>query len=363
VTERVCVDGEPVTLDEMEAAAARITPLRPEIDFSYFEAITTIAFLVFAARGVDVAVLETGLGGRFDATNVTRPDATVIASISLDHRRLLGDTVEEILLEKLGITRPGVPLLIGTLPERLEAIARERGKRDGFTVETAAALAHVDVARAGAHGTDLSVRTAARDYGEVRVPFGGAHQVTNAVLALSAAERVAGPLERVREGLANAYMPGRFERFEIDGKTYVLDVAHNEAALETSLAQIGTLGGRERTTLVFGLMRRKELFDVPRRALEAASRIYLAIPTDGRLKAPEANEPHELLAQYLFRHLTDARADVILWNRRSPGDDTWRRLADALASPANPAEVVLVTGSHHVVEEFGRALFERGGGG
>jgi hypothetical protein len=108
-------------------------------------------------------------------------------------------------------------------------------------------------------------------------------------------------------------------------------------------------------------MRRKELFDVPRRALEAAARVYLTVPVDGRLNAPDANEPHELLAQYVFMHLTDSRTDVILWNRGSSHGDHWRRLVDALAQPSNPAEVILVAGSHHVVEEFAKALFAGGG--
>jgi dihydrofolate synthase/folylpolyglutamate synthase len=361
VTERVCVDDEPVGLDEMEAAAARVAPLYGSVEFSYFEAITAIAFLVFAERGVDVAVLETGLGGRFDATNVTDPEVTVITSIALDHRRLLGDTEEEIVREKLGITRPGVPLLVGPLSDSLLAIVGEKARRDGFPVVTHGELADVDVARSRPDGTDIRLRTPRCDYGDVTIPFGGPHQVTNAMLAVGAAERLVGGLTRLREGLAGAYMPGRFERFEVGGKTYVLDVAHNEAALGASLSLVGALAPRARTALVLGLMRRKELFDVPRRALEAAARVYLTVPVDGRLNAPDANEPHELLAQYVFMHLTDSRTDVILWNRGSSHGDHWRRLVDALAQPSNPAEVILVAGSHHVVEEFAKALFAGGG--
>ena len=119
VTERVSVDGAPVSVDEMEAAAGRVAALRDELTFSYFEALTAIAFLIFADLGVDYAVLETGLGGRFDATNAVEPVVTVITGISLDHRRILGDSEEEILREKLGITRRGVPLLIGKMSPQL----------------------------------------------------------------------------------------------------------------------------------------------------------------------------------------------------------------------------------------------------
>ena len=110
VTERIWVQGELISLERMEALASRIVPLYASVPFSYFEAITAIAFLEFAERGIDYAVLEVGLGGRFDATNVVDPVLTILTNISIDHRRLLGDSEEEILREKLGITRPGIPL-------------------------------------------------------------------------------------------------------------------------------------------------------------------------------------------------------------------------------------------------------------
>ena len=113
VNERIYVDGSPVPLESMEAAASRIVPFHKAIGYSYFEALTAIAFQIFAENGVELAVLETGLGGRFDATNVVEPVLTLLTGISLDHRRILGDSEEEILREKLGITRPGVPLVCG----------------------------------------------------------------------------------------------------------------------------------------------------------------------------------------------------------------------------------------------------------
>src|SRR5688572_16242424 len=132
VAERIAIDGDVVTLDELESAAVRIAPLREDIPYSYFEALTAIAFLLFAERGVEVAALEVGLGGRFDATNIVDPVASIITSISLDHRRILGDTEEAILGEKLGVSRPGRPLLIGALKPGLMDIVRARAERDGF---------------------------------------------------------------------------------------------------------------------------------------------------------------------------------------------------------------------------------------
>ncbi len=359
VNERVSVDGGPIALEVMEAAAARIAPLYDDIGFSYFEALTAIAFLVFADCGVDIAVLETGLGGRFDATNVTDPEVTVVTSISLDHRRILGDTEEEILREKLGITRRGVPLLVGDLNPGLLTRTREKAGRDGFPVVTLGELAEVETLARHLDTTDIRLRTPLADYGDVTVPFGGAHQVANAVLAVGAAERVCGRLCNLRGGLSGAYLPGRFERFELAGKSFVLDVAHNEAALSAAFELLQATAPREQSAVVLGLMRRKELDEVPRRIIAAADRYYLISPTGGRVGPPDAHEPQELLERYMFSHLSDARADVILWHRASADDDHWGRLVDVLAHPSNPSRVILVTGSHHVVEEFGRALFAK----
>ena len=226
VNERIAVGGEPVPLEEMEKAAQEIAPLHGEIGFSYFEALTAIAFLLFARRGVDVAVLETGLGGRFDATNVTQPLVTVLTSVALDHRRILGDTEEEILREKLGIVRRGVPLLVGEFTPALRAMIEQKASREGApfsgleelgTITPINPVDRVDppdrlnrVDRAG--GTRARISTPSGDYGEVELPFAGAHQRINTLLSIAAAERVVGRLSRVGEGLSRAYLPGRFER-------------------------------------------------------------------------------------------------------------------------------------------------------
>lgn len=356
-SERVAVNGEPVTVAEMEEAAARVVPLHEEIDFSYFEAITAIAFLIFARRGIDVAVLETGLGGRFDATNVTSPEATVITSISLDHRRLLGDTEEEILREKLGITRPGVPLLIGPLAPGLEAAARERGRRDGFPVRSGDEVGTARTVAVHLDRTDVELATPRADYGVVTVPFAGPHQVFNVVLAVGAAEHVAGGrLDGVAGALAGTHLPGRFEVVPDGATTFVLDVAHNEGGLNRVFEHLAATSPREQTAVVFGLLRRKELFEAPRHMVAAASRIHLVTALDDG----SAYEPHELLARHLFRPSAGAAVDVILWNRGTGGEVVTRRMVDGLRSGPGHRRVVVVTGSHHVVDAVGRIVHSQG---
>jgi len=354
VTERVCVNGESATIDEMEEAAARIAPLREEVQFSYFEALTAIAFLVFQKRGIDVAVLETGLGGRFDATNTVDPEVSVITSISLDHRRILGDSREEIFREKLGITRPGVPLLLGGLGESLEKTAREKSSRDSFPLVLPGDIAEFAELDADRETTRVKIKTGLADYGEVQLPFPGRHQVINAVLAVGAAEKIIGKISDLPSGLEKAYLPGRFERVERNGKTFVLDVAHNEDALTAVLDTFSRRSPREHNALVLGLMRRKELFEFPRRIPEAVGSVYL-ISTESE----DAFTAAELSQKFFVNHLNERDFNVMLWDREDESDDHWLRLLDHLCRPAASCKEILVTGSHHVVEQFGRRLFAR----
>jgi dihydrofolate synthase/folylpolyglutamate synthase len=360
-------------MDEMEQVAARIVALRDELTFSYFEAITAIAFLIFAARGVDYAVLETGLGGRFDATNAVEPVLSVITGISLDHRRILGDSEEEILREKMGITRRGVPLLVGGLKPGLQEIVMEKAFRDGFPVVAVEDLGSVRGNRAGPENAAVFLRTPSADYGRVKLPYPGEHQGGNALLAVGAAERVAGPLKQVPEALSHAYLPGRFETVEphenwtadtrwaspaTGNKKFILDVAHNDEALVAAIDQLSRHSSREENALVLGLMRRKELFEFPRRIGAAVGRVYVVSPDDG-----DAMAPAELAVKYLNSCFRNSGTDVMLCNKPAPaglGYDYWMQLISHLIHPDNPCTRVLVTGSHHVVDQFGRRLYAPG---
>jgi dihydrofolate synthase/folylpolyglutamate synthase len=352
VTERIRVDGEAVSLEEMETAAARIVPLYEDIGYSYFEALTAIAFVTFANRRVDFAVLETGLGGRFDATNVVEPDVSVLTSIGLDHRRILGDTAEEILREKLGVTRSGVPLLTGHLDPHLDGIVEDRARRDGIPRRRLEELGVIDAEPMSFDGTRARVRTALADYGVLSLPYCGRHQLSNAILAIGAAETIAGRLERLGE-TAWARMPARFEVVPVDGKKVILDVAHNDDALINVVQTLSSLSPRGRNAVVLGLLARKELDRFPREVPRHARRLHLINPV------PEES----LAAPNLFERMGGASLgnsglEVVLEGTFDE-EQAWGRFVAKLLGERYESEVILVTGSHRTVEQFGRHLRKR----
>jgi len=358
VAERISVDGEFVSVDELEAAAARISSLRDDIPYSYFEALTAIGFLIFAERGVEVAALEVGLGGRFDATNIVSPVASVITSISLDHRRILGDTEEAILGEKLGITRPGVPLFVGPLQPHLMEIVRARGARDGFPVREPGDIGEAAIVHESLGGLDVDLRTARAGYGRIRVPFAGSHQAANLLLAVGAAEMVLPRLDHVRDGVEHAFIAGRFQCIRRGDRTFILDIGHNEEALRATADHLAAFAPRDQTLLVFGLLRRKELFDAPVHLLRAAGTICLVEPESEPGSNDTAFAPHELLQHFFLRHLPDGATNVMLWNRRHDRDDSLARLARRLDGKGDPYSIVAAVGSHRVVQDFGRWIWD-----
>jgi dihydrofolate synthase/folylpolyglutamate synthase len=353
VGERICIDNVPVSIDMMERAAARIVPLHERIRFSYFEALTAIAFLVFAEAGVEIAVLETGLGGRFDATNIVDASVSVLTSISLDHRRLLGDTEEEILREKLGISRPGVPLLVGALAPELADIVRGKADRENIPLRLSASLGRADLESMSFEGMRAAIRTPAKDYGLVRLPFIGDHQRTNALLSIAAAELLLRDVGNLDAAYESAYLPGRFEVMRAADKTLVLDVAHNDGALAATVDTLIRLSPPAKNAMILGMLTRKELLSFPEKARSCFSRMWLIQPDD-----EDAAPAPLLLGRFGLANIRDRRLDVQL-ERRFESEGQWNHFLDRVLAPSNPSEAILVTGSHRTVEAFGRRVVSR----
>lgn len=284
--ERVRVNGVQLTPAELMAYVAELDPLVAVLEAehpgeapSFFEVMTAMAFLHFARRRCDVAVIEVGLGGRLDATNVVLPEVAVITSIGLDHCEYLGDTLAAIAGEKAGIIKPGVPVIMGLLPGEAEEVVRRI---------------------AGERGAPL--RAVRDEFGEEvgnypKTVLEGEFQRRNAATATLVSRELAGRFglgeRHLVEGLARVRWPGRWQRRRLaDGRLLVLDASHNPegaAALEPLLADLAARGGRKPVVItgVLGVERARALLGVVARHARA---IHLVRPAQARALAYEELE-------------------------------------------------------------------------
>lgn len=284
--ERVQVDGVPLTEAEIMGYVAELEPLVAKLERaapgeapSFFELMTAMAFLQFARRGCDAAVVEVGLGGRLDATNIVTPAVSVITSIGLDHCEMLGDTLGAIAREKAGIIKQGVPVVMGCLPAEAETVVR------AVAAERGAPL--------------VSVR---EEFGEDVATYPGTvlegdFQRRNAATATLAARVVAGRLglaqTHIDAGLANVSWPGRWQRTRLaDGRLLVLDASHNpEGAqvLDGLLVKLVAETGRAPVVItgVLGAARARPLLEVIGRH---AREIHLVRPQQARASTFEELE-------------------------------------------------------------------------
>ena len=221
--ERFAVDGRPVpaasldaALDQVRSAVAQLRSAGAlTVEPTFFEATTAAAFVLFRAAGAQLAVIEVGLGGRYDATNIVAPLVTAITSVDLDHQAQLGTTLTAIAGEKAGTIKPGVPVVIGPLAAEtravVEAVAREQAAPLVDAFAGVGVVAHLDRGH-----FQVTITTPARRYGPLRLALAGRHQVDNAVVAVrlleTAAERGVGVTgEAIERGLTDARWPARLE--------------------------------------------------------------------------------------------------------------------------------------------------------
>ena len=262
VNERITVGGEDIAdadltallneLSEARTAWAEANPelgVDPDAALTYFELVTAAFFLHTARSGADVAVVEVGMGGRLDATNVVSPLVSVITSISLDHTEQLGDDIASIAAEKAGIIKPGAPVVVGPLAPAalsvIRAIAHERG---------ALLLRPEAEYRVNPRGSTFSWSCGERSLTGLSVALAGDHQIENAGVALTAVATLAEVLpvsdEAMRQGLLTVRHPGRLERL---APNLLVDCAHNPDGAWRLAAYLRTLPWDQPRTLLFGM--------------------------------------------------------------------------------------------------------------
>ncbi len=282
VNERITWNGRPISDEELVAILDLLAAIEPAVGDrpTWFELVTAAALHWFADVAVDVAVVEVGVGGTWDATNVVDGKVAAVTNVSIDHVEYLGPTREEIAREKAGIVKPGATLVLGETDPDLRPIFLDRGAERVLVRDVDFGLRDERLA----HGGRLvHLFTPGGDYPDVFLPLHGAHQSHNAAIALAGAEAFLGtPLhaDRVGEAFANVRSPGRLEVVRHE-PLVVLDGAHNVAgahALRAALAEEFANGPR---TLVVGLLREKEPHEMLEAlgALEAARLVCCRPPT------------------------------------------------------------------------------------
>jgi dihydrofolate synthase/folylpolyglutamate synthase len=236
--ERIVVNGEPIAADRVVEFIERWTPAVERIGASFFEATTALAFAHFAEARIDVALVETGLGGRLDSTNVVRPVAAGVTSIGLDHTEYLGRTLEAIAREKAGIFKAGVPAVIGEADPEVRAwLARDAKAAGASSIRIVVEETEATQFALSALGTEFRLR-ALGDERIVGTPLVGRHQADNFAFALALLDAAGGrfrvPLAEAVESVRAVRLPGRFQRV---GR-WIFDVAHNAEGARTVAASL-----------------------------------------------------------------------------------------------------------------------------
>src|SRR5271166_294160 len=276
--ERVQVNRRMLSEDEITAYVRELQPVAEKIASegglndrpSFFEFMTAMAFLQFARRRCDCSVIEVGLGGRLDATNIVEPQVCVVTSIALDHCDMLGDTLEAIAAEKGGIIKAGRPVVIGRMPREAEETLRDLAAAKGARVVSVREEFGDDVAR----------------YPETNLE--GDYQRWNAATATLAARLLPGEFgvdaQSIAAGLRAVDWPGRWQRTELGGRLAILDASHNSegaGVLDTNLARLRTETGRSPVAVVgvLGAFRARPLLEV---LCRHCSEIHLVVPQQPR---------------------------------------------------------------------------------
>lgn len=330
--ERIAVDGVPIADDAVGEFLDRWMPAVERTGATFFEATTAMAFHWFAEAGVDIAVIETGLGGRLDATNVVRPLAAAVTSIGIDHTEFLGATIDEIAKEKAGIFKRGAAALIGESDGGVRALLRGCAREAGAT--PIAALDDewtVSEIETGPDGTSFTIGGPVSDVG-MTTPLFGAHQARNAALGIATVHALGEPWWRswtdAAAALLRVSLPGRFQRV---GKI-IYDVAHNPDGAATLARTLRVVEPRRPVVVVLAVLRDKDWRGMMRELAGVADSFVLtSAPT---APASRAWDPAEALA--LAR---DAG-----WPAEIIGD-----FDEAIAAAIERGETVVVTGSFHTV--------------
>jgi dihydrofolate synthase/folylpolyglutamate synthase len=284
VTERISVDGAPVSDETFVRIWDEIRPYLEIVDneliaegqprLTYFECLTILAFAVFADQPVNVAVMEVGLGGITDATNVGDGQVAVVTPISLDHTDLLGDTTEDIAYEKAGIIKPGGFLISAAQPVDAAQVLLEKAREVQVPFKFEGVEFGVESRQVAVGGQVVTVQGIAGRYPELMVPLHGSHQAENAAVAVAALEAFLGGGEKelsaevLQEAFATVSSPGRLEVMRT-APTIIVDAAHNPEGIRVTAEAIEEAFSFSKLVVVVGVLKEKDAEEILRQLKES----------------------------------------------------------------------------------------------
>ncbi len=353
-TERFQINGQEISRAEMVALVDVVRPLIPNFPYlTWFEITTAIAFLWFARQKVDIAVIEVGLGGRLDATNVVDPLVAVITSLSMDHMAVLGDTLEKIAYEKAGIIKPGRPVVLAPQKEEARQVIQKIAKeRQSDLVEVGKDYRYEAQSHSLEGQTFQVWQDGTQPAAQLRIPLLGMHQVENGATAFAALQMVRQnglkvSEEAIQTGFASVFWPGRFEVLRRDPPV-VIDSAHNrDSARRLRQALDDYLPGRP-LVMLFGASEDKDIEGMFSELMPSVT--YLIATQSIHPRATEAEKLVELAKQHgkpgevvlpvekaLEVALKQAGKEAVLLATGSlfvaaAVRDTWQKLSQAEAS-------------------------------
>ncbi len=354
-TERIRINNEEITeqevvelTDEIREAVLKVKDFSP----TFFEVVTAIGFLYFKRKNVDWAVVETGLGGRLDATNVLVPEVSVITGIGYDHREFLGNTISEIAGEKAGIIKDKVSVVVSVQePAVMSIIEKKAAEKDSKVFLYGREFSSI-VKRGDEYGSVFDYKGDG-SFHDLKIPLSGKHQVLNASLALKALEILAGKSAidssrlsagAIREGLEGIKWHGRLE-FVSDNPPILIDGAHNPSAsnaLADSLKNI-FLKKYRRIILIMGIMADKDINGIMAPLLPLASEIIAASPAYERSASPKVLSEHARSLGFFCMTAGSIKEALSAANR------LWK-----------DGDMIVVTGSFYTIGEAKEALGEKG---
>lgn len=349
-TERIRVNGQEMSEDAVIGLADEVRTIVSRIeDFSptFFEVVTAIAFLHFMKMKVQWAVVEVGMGGRLDASNIILPEVSVITSIGLDHREFLGDTLEAIAREKAGIIKKGVPLVTAEQSPGVMEIIRQRCDETGSRLFRYNSDFSSEVASIGDVTVSLNYK-GAKEYRDIMLSMAGEHQIINAALAIKTIEIVSEKHPEmdcdIKKGLESVAWPGRLEMIK-ECPPVLIDGAHNPPAAEVLSAYLRKLLGAKysRIIMVIGVMADKDIKGILGPLLPLAAEILFAAPAYGRAASA--------------KNLVAVAASL------GYGSKSSETVADALHKAEGlykTGDLIVVTGSFYTIGEAKEAFGHKG---